>query len=154
MTTTTRELKQLRADMDVLISMAKDLRNSRETSSALTRLEEGKMHIGNTLYELDEAKIYKESTNASNNTIDPYHVDDVTPMNIPADWNQGTLIQNVKIMRREIDLIITRIKSLICLFDCSDRPFSHFFLHEALGRTRESMNWMGMELGRLRDTQI
>jgi hypothetical protein len=159
MNTPTRELKQLRADMDLLLVLAGQIRDSRETNVAFTTLQTAKMHIGNSLYEMQQAKIYTESQNASNNTIDKYHVDEeIKAIETPTDWNQGTHVQNVKIMRRELDSIIVRIKTLIkdieFMVNVSQYDFAINFFAEALIKTREAQNWYGMELGRIRDTSI
>lgn len=112
------------------------------------------MHIGNTLYEMQQAHLYKESTNPANKIIENYHVDvHITPIAIPSDWNKDGLIENVKILRRELDLIIARIKELVMRVD----QFAYHgkeFLNAAMVRTRESMNWYGMELARIRNTEI
>lgn len=162
MNTPTRELKQLRADLFVLVTMAAQIRDSRETATGHTKLQEAMMHVGNTIHEMSATKVYAQSTNATNNTIDPYHIDqEIAPMAIPVDWNQGTHVQNVKIMRREADAIVSRIKKfhaaetesgLDALALLAEYPFSILWINEALVKSREAMNWFGMELARVRET--
>lgn len=156
-----QSLKQLRADLGVLEGIAGQLRSSREASTAFTKMQETKMHVGNTLFELRGITPYVHSKDASNATIEKYHIDEeIVPMAIPTDWNQDGLIQNVKILRRELDGVLDRIKAVslhpefIKASIDLNSDYAGAFLSEAFIRCRETQNWYGMELGRLRDTQI
>ena len=155
MTKTAKELKQLRADIDVLIKMAEQFRGkSRETSIAFTNLQEARMHVGNATAALGTAEIYKHSKDATTDEIDQYHVDeDITPMEVPSDFNQGTHVQNVKIMRREIDPIFERLHKLRPEneYIIATTAFLYAYKYEALIKLKQAQNWFGMELGRIRD---
>lgn len=155
-----KELNQIRIDIDVLIKMAEQLVNSRHTSLGLTKLEEGRMHVGNTLFELKGITPYADSTDPKSERIDPYfQPKDLTPMAEPEDWNAGTHAANVKIMRREIDGIIPRLREVRPEMITSPNGYRAWvdamdFKWEALVRLAEAKNWYGMELGRIRDERI
>jgi ClpP class serine protease len=63
--------KQLRKDTDDIIQRVKELRPSRETSLATTKLQEGVMWLGMQLKALGEANPYPNSKDASNTKIEP-----------------------------------------------------------------------------------
>lgn len=53
--------KQLRKDIDVLIQRVKELEKTRETSLAITKLQEGVMWLGMYLKKLGESNPYPSS---------------------------------------------------------------------------------------------
>ena len=64
--------KQLRKDIDILIQRAKELEKSRETSLAITKLQEGVMWLGMHLKELGENNPYPSSKDPTTGTrIEP-----------------------------------------------------------------------------------
>lgn len=65
------ETKQLRKDTDAIIQRVKDLVPDRETSLAITKLQEGVMWLGMHLKALGEANPYPNSKDPSNTLIEP-----------------------------------------------------------------------------------
>lgn len=63
--------KQLRKYIDEAIQKARTLNQSRETSLAITKLQEAVMWFGMNLKRLGEADPYPESRNPESNTIHP-----------------------------------------------------------------------------------
>lgn len=64
--------RQLRKDIDILIQRAKELEKSRETSLAITKLQEGVMWLGMHLKELGEHSPYLSSKDPTTGTrIEP-----------------------------------------------------------------------------------
>ena len=64
--------RQLRKDIDILIQRAKELEKSRETSLAITKLQEGVMWLGMHLKELGEISPYLSSKDPTTGTrIEP-----------------------------------------------------------------------------------
>lgn len=63
--------KQLRQDTDKCIQAAKDLPISRETSLAITKLQEGVMWLGMNLKRLGGVNPYPNSYNPDNTKIEP-----------------------------------------------------------------------------------
>jgi len=152
---TSRELKQLRADLDLLIVLAKQLTPSREVSLAFTKLQEGKMHVGNTIFETEDYKVYVNSNDPSNKIIDAYHVDsEIIAMQTPNDWSPDH-VERVKILRRELSAMLVRIKSIgdeLTLLP--SQLFARDFLLTSYIKMRECQNWFGMELARIRESSI
>lgn len=66
-----KNTKQLRKDIDDCIQRVKELENSRETSLAITKLQEAVMWLGMNLKRLGEANPYPESKNSESSTIEP-----------------------------------------------------------------------------------
>lgn len=60
--------KQLRKDIDALIQRTKELEKSRETSLAITKLQEGVMWLGMHLKELGESNPYPSSKDPATGT--------------------------------------------------------------------------------------
>ena len=141
------DLNQIRLDIDVLISMGNQISRSRETSLAFTKLQEGRMHVGNALFELGGVTPYN-SKDPKDKTIDPYYKPEaLVPMEVPVDWNESDIIANLKILRREIEAVRKRllVDNIII--------WAMTYTGQAVVRLREAENWYGMELGRIRDTQ-
>lgn len=155
MSKTITQLDQLRIDIDVLVGMGEQIKGSRETATAFTKLQEGRMHIGNTLFELRGTGY--DNNDPKNKGIDPYYKPEgLTPMEIPTDWNEGSLIANVKILRRELDGIIARTRTInpfteTIWMGTEAQLYAIEFLYAARVKLREAQNWYGMELGRIRD---
>lgn len=63
--------KQLRKDIDEVLQRVKGLDQSRETSLAITKLQEAAMWLGMNLKRLGEANPYPESRNPDSQTIHP-----------------------------------------------------------------------------------
>lgn len=64
--------KKLRKDIDAIISRVRNLEKSRETSIAITKLQEGVMWLGMHLKELGEMNPYPSSKNPMTGTkIEP-----------------------------------------------------------------------------------
>lgn len=63
--------KQLRKDIDEVLQRVKGLGQSRETSLAITKLQEATMWLGMNLKRLGEADPYPESRNPNNQRIEP-----------------------------------------------------------------------------------
>lgn len=66
-----KNTKQLRKDIDDCIQRVKELESSRETSLAITKLQEAVMWLGMNLKRLGEANPYPESKNPESSTIAP-----------------------------------------------------------------------------------
>lgn len=66
-----KNTKALRQEIDKCIQSAKDLPGSRETSLAITKLQEGVMWLGMNLKRLGEQNPYPNSYDPSNTTIEP-----------------------------------------------------------------------------------
>ena len=63
--------KQLRKDIDEVLQRVKGLYQSRETSLAITKLQEAIMWLGMNLKRLGEANPYPESKNPDSQRIEP-----------------------------------------------------------------------------------
>lgn len=63
--------KQLRKDIDECIQRARKLEPFRETSLAITKLQEAVMWLGMNLKRLGEANPYPESYNPKSDKIEP-----------------------------------------------------------------------------------
>ena len=63
--------KQLRKDIDEVLQRVKSLEKSRETSLAITKLQEATMWLGMNLKRLGEQDPYPESRNPDNQSIEP-----------------------------------------------------------------------------------
>lgn len=63
--------KQIRKNIDEVIQQVKCLDSSRETSLAITKLQEAVMWLGMNLKRLGEANPYPESYNPKNTEIAP-----------------------------------------------------------------------------------
>lgn len=66
-----KKTKQLRKDIDECIQGVEDLEPSRETSLAITKLQEAVMWLGMNLKRLGEANPYPESYNPESDKIEP-----------------------------------------------------------------------------------
>lgn len=66
-----KNTKQLRKDIDEILQRVKGLNHSRETSLAITKLQEATMWLGMNLKRLGELDPYPESRNPENNVIHP-----------------------------------------------------------------------------------
>ena len=63
--------KQLRKDIDEVLQRVKSLYQSRETSLAITKLQEATMQLGMNLKRLGEQDPYPESRNPDSKRIEP-----------------------------------------------------------------------------------
>ena len=63
--------KQLRKDIDEVLQRVKGLYQSRETSLAITKLQEATMWLGVNLKRLGEQDTYPESRNSDSQRIEP-----------------------------------------------------------------------------------
>lgn len=63
--------KQLRKDIDEVLQRVKSLDQSRETSLAITKLQEATMWLGMNLKRLGETDPYPESRNPDSQLIEP-----------------------------------------------------------------------------------
>lgn len=63
--------KQLRKDIDEVLQRVKGLYQSRETSLAITKLQEATMWLGMNLKRLGEQDPYPESRNPDSQRIEP-----------------------------------------------------------------------------------
>lgn len=66
-----KDTKQCRKDIDNIIQKVKKLNSSRETSLAVTKLQEAVMWLGMNLKRLGEANPYPDSYNPDNAKIEP-----------------------------------------------------------------------------------
>lgn len=66
-----KDTKQCRKDIDNIIQKVKKLDSSRETSLAVTKLQEAVMWLGMNLKRLGEANPYPDSYNPDNAKIEP-----------------------------------------------------------------------------------
>lgn len=66
-----KDTKQCRKDIDSIIQKVKKLNSSRETSLAVTKLQEAVMWLGMNLKRLGEANPYPDSYNPDNAKIEP-----------------------------------------------------------------------------------
>lgn len=66
-----KNTKQLRKDIDEIIQRVKSLDKSRETSLAITKLQEAVMWLGMNLKRLGELDPYPESKNPNSQRIEP-----------------------------------------------------------------------------------
>lgn len=71
MTEEIRETKQLRKDIDEIIQRVKKIYSSRETSLAITKLQEAVMWLGMNLKRIGEPNPYPESKNPDSQRIEP-----------------------------------------------------------------------------------
>lgn len=66
-----KDTKQCRKDLDEVLQKVKQLNSSRETSLAITKIQEGIMWLGMNLKRLNEPNPYPDSYNPSNAKIEP-----------------------------------------------------------------------------------
>lgn len=64
-------IKQCRKDIDEIIQKVRELDSCRETSLAITKLQEAVMWLGMDLKRLNEPNPYPESKNPTSMRIDP-----------------------------------------------------------------------------------
>lgn len=143
-------LKKTRADLIALEALLLTIKDSRETASAYTHLQEARMQCGNLIKEFNpEGYPYPDSMNPKNEKIEPLHVDEnVYPMQISEETKSMSKIQLVKFLRVEVD---ERIKYFRVL---AEDMLLHYPMVQSMMimySLTSSKNWLGMELGRLRD---
>ena len=150
------QLQQLRSDLHEFAFVTnKKLRSGREVSIAHTALQEAAMFTGTCIKEINDGKTpYVNSEDPFNTIIDKFHVDEnVVPMTLPEDWDSMEYVQKVKWMRLMLGLTETKFKILL-----KDAGFLPVWAINPL--TFAQMNivrakhWLGMELGRLRDSGL
>lgn len=66
-----KSTKQLRQNIDVVIRDVKQLKQSRETSLCITKLQEAVMWLGMNLKELGAPNPYPNSKNPDNTIVEP-----------------------------------------------------------------------------------
>jgi len=144
--------KQLRADLMALEEVLLAIKDSRETSTAYTHLQEARMGCGNLIKTLEpESNPYPESHNPSSEKIEPVHIDqEITPMDIDPSTKEMSKTQLVKWLRFEIEARIQVTKG-----DAEDFVQMWPTIHSVfiVNSMINAKNWLGMELGRLRDLQ-
>jgi len=143
------KIKEYRVKLDKYAKVMSVMPKSREISVAITRADDSKMWLGQTLKRLEQDNPYPDSKNAANTKIAP--TADVWDGN-PIDFLRGVdHIQNVKRLRSEFSNIADEIENMEHLnpFDKTfDSVTSHSVI-KAWDYMTESNMWLGMELGRI-----
>ena len=141
-------LKEYRVKLDKIQKVMSALTPSREISISITSIQNGKMWLGKTLEYLGQDNPYPNSKDASNTKIEP--TSDVWIGDLERELNGIAHIQKVKQLRKELTDIYEEIKSI------KDIDFETLTFHTIVNSWNyivESNMWLGMELGRIRDSQ-
>lgn len=143
------QLRNVRLELDRIAALTGRLDPSRESALAKTHFQESKMMLGKVLGELGEANPYPESKNPTSPVIEK-----TAERSGPVEWSSDTdHITRVKTLRQDSDATCNELKSLM--------NFNHenkislevtIFLEQAFIEANKGMMWLGMELGRIRDT--
>jgi hypothetical protein len=148
-----QELQQIRSDLKTLGEVTKKLPSSRYMSLSITALEEATMFVGGTIKELNNGKSpYVNSENPFNETIDPYHKDEnVRILQVPVEYSEWSTIQRIKWLRMMLELTVTKIRLIDknVIEGWGVAVFVYAQLHVI-----KAKNWLGMELGSIRDQAI
>lgn len=165
-----QKIKQLRVKLDGLTQLTQALdphgvghaTRTREISLAITSLELSKMWLGKVLKELGTANPYPESKNPETEKIEPA-ADTAYNQTVNSEgsflsgvikeeiWNEFTHIQKVKWLRAEIEKVELELKKLHT--DISYGTYEWDYIKHSTKYCIEAGMWLGMELGRIRDTK-
>lgn len=145
-----KSLKRMRAHLKSLEAFYPT--PSRESSLALTNMQQAMMHCGNTIKLLDGGNVYPTSTDPATTTIDPYHVDnEIGEIVFPEETKSYTRSQTMKFLRAEVESVGDEFLAV-----ANRNPdmngvllFTVIYLYLV-----QSKNWLGMELGRIRDLKL
>jgi len=151
------QLQKFRSDLHFLAkTISDDFERTRECSTSKTALENAAMFAGNTLKEMNGGDTpYKNSSDPTNTVIDKFHVDqNVDLLCMPADYHTWDYIQKIKWVRLRLELIEGVVKDIMTSYLVEERDGStpvlvlQLYSFVVTGR-----NWLGMELGRIRDSK-
>lgn len=152
------KLNQVRADLKFYSERVQhELDGSRFNSLAVTSLQSAMMFTGNTLRELNLSESpYKDSSNPDVKTIEPFYDHTGVKLNeIPAQWPGWEQVQRVKWLRGQLELLIEKVKSYsIDLVEYHVEYHADICLDQVFIHATSAKNWLGMELGRIRDAKV
>jgi len=153
MTDLVKNIKDYRVAIDKAFKFMEEMPRSREISIAITSAQNSKMWLGQTLKTLDEPNPYPDSKDATNTKIAP--TADVFDGDIKKELEGIDNIRKIKIIRKSLSDVYEDMGVLIneALFDPSkeSRKGVHHAQTKSYEYCIESVMWLGMELGRIRD---
>ncbi len=147
------KIKDTRRRLDGIAILIKYIDKSRENSLAITSLELSKMWLGKVLKELGTANPYPESKNPENQKIEPTADIMTEAYGFPDGFSH---IQKVKWLRGEIEITENELNKIREQRDSSNNLFTYwsdYYFKTSIEKCIESGMWLGMELGRIRDTE-
>lgn len=127
------------------------------TDRATQNLELSKMWLGKVLKELGNSNPYPESKNPGSDKIEPTaDVADLSDYYVnPPSYEHLTHIQKVKWLRAEIEKVEIQLKKLLEIGVQYPKYFWYGeHLKDSTKNCMEAGMWLGMELGRIRDSEI
>lgn len=151
----TKQLKQMRSDLMFLSDVCGSIKVSREVSLARTNLQQAQMHTGNTIGALKlDTYPYPQSSEPSNNFIEPIHIDEgLELMTCPPEYEHYDDVQRVKFLRQEISKQTAKWSELAdSLFTEEHNLEGTIIFTQLYICLKQANNWLGMELGRMRDS--
>lgn len=141
-------VKKYRSEAHFIVKRARTLNRTRETSLAITNAEEAMMWFGNSLKYVSNDNPYKESMNSSSDKIEPFF--EPNEWSLATIWQKGTQVRKVKRLREHIAELYDHARK-----DFFTRLYYRIrFIRtyeNALDSLTKAKNWLGMELGRIRD---
>jgi hypothetical protein len=149
-----KSLEQFRSDLKFMgDTINKDFERTREISLAVTAIQEAMMFTGNTIKEINQGvSPYVNSDNPLNTKIDPFYVSKkVDGFMLPENYSVYEYVQKIKFFRLRLEILQTRF-SLVD-FDCVPSFGIATVIYARLAVVR-AKNWLGMELGRIRDAKV
>lgn len=152
-----QQIKQLRVKLDGIVQLVKQLEKSRETSLTVTSLELSKMWLGKVLKKLGTENPYPESKNPNSDKIEPTadvahnQLEEILSTGEGNSYRELSYIQKVKFLRVEIEKIEEELIRLSESGHLINKAVSS--IHNSNTHCIEAGMWLGMELGRIRDTQ-
>ena len=144
-------IRQTRSGIDEIFTLAGTLDPSREIASAKTSFEVSKMMLGKVLSTMGTTNPYPDSKNPESPKIEPT-AEKSEPLGFPEGIDHVT---KVKTLRQEADHLCKRIEEMRLSEENSSNPpvwNRVLFLNDAYLECQKGMMWLGMELGRIRDT--
>lgn len=162
------KIKQIRLELDTIYNSFQFLKPSRHISLASTGIEMAKMQLGKVLNFLNAPNPYPDSTNTSNNKIEPQADHSQATLKAKFDEIEGGLtekeepnfhalniqIARVKCMRGEIKSVIEKITLAFGQSGLSEdnvNLFLRIHLTQVYLRADESVMWLGRELNSIHE---
>jgi len=144
-------IRKTRIQLDAVFVLTGKLTPSREVSLAKTHFETSKMMLGKVLGELGTANPYPESKNPESSKIEPTAD---TADRVEINFADGTdQIARVKLLRQDAEQLCKSIEDIINVTMEHPHKWKLMdFLKSSYLECQKGMRWLGMELGRIRDT--
>lgn len=143
-------IKKIRIEIDAIANLTTQLPSSREIALARTSFENAKMMLGKVLQYIEAANPYPESKNEKSPVIEPT-ADTNRIASFPKELDH---IGKVKRLRFNADELCEKI------WDLDSQQMIKYryakilaFREHAFIECNKGMMWLGMELGRIRESE-